>query len=279
VEPERHDEHRPPVGSEAWWRDVLTSPEANFEPFRNFFLRLPSAPHCKLCGAPFKGPGGLVLGRLGFQPWEKNPTLCRACIKQSSRVGPGGAEVPCTLLFADVRGSTGMAERSSATDFAALLRRFYAVGSQAVIDQRGIVDKYVGDEVVALFIPAFSGPMHARAAIRSARDLLARTGHGSEEGPWLRVGIGVHSGLAFVGTVAVGSEVTDFTALGDTVNAAARLASEAQAGELIVSEAALEVAGFRLDGSERRELRLRGREALLPVRVAHLETLAEIEFD
>jgi adenylate cyclase len=277
VQRERLPEHRPPVGTEDWWRGVLTNPEAHFEPFRNVFLRLPSSPHCKLCGAPFKGPGGLVLGRLGFQPWDKNPTLCRACIKQSSKVGPGGAEVPCSLLFADVRGSTGLAERSTPSDFAALLRRFYAVGSQAVIDQRGIVDKYVGDEVVALFIPAFSGPMHARAAIRSARQLLAEIGYGAQAGPWLEIGIGIHSGLAFVGTVAVGSEVTDFTALGDTVNAAARLGSEAHAGELIVSEAALEVADLRLDETPRRELLLRGREAPLTVRVARLETLAELQ--
>jgi adenylate cyclase len=267
-------DERPAVGTEEWWRAVLTDPETHFEPYRNFWLRLPSAPHCKLCGAPFKGPGGLVFARLGFQPWEKNPTLCRACIRQANRTGPGGAEVSCTLLFADVRSSTSIAEQSSATEFAALLRRFYAVGSQAVIDERGIVDKYVGDGVVALFIPAFSGPMHARGAIKAARQLLAATGHGGGSTPWIEIGIGVHSGQAFVGTVAVGSEVTDFTALGDTVNAAARLASEARAGECLVSEAALDNAGVRLDDAEQRELGLRGREAPLAVRVAALEHLA-----
>lgn len=265
---------RYPIGTEDWWRDVLTNPAAHFEPLRDLFLRLPSSPHCKLCGAPFRGPGGFVLGRMGFTPWEKNPTLCKMCVRAMGRIPPGGAEVPSTLLFADIRGSTGLAEHTSATDFASLLRRFYAVGSAAVIDERGIVDKFVGDEIVALFIPAFSGPNHAAAAIRAARSLLRGTGHGSTEGPWLDLGIGVHTGGAFVGTVAVGGEVTDFTALGDTVNAAARLAAEAKSGEVLISDAALAAAGLDLGDLEHRDLALRGREALLPVRVAHYKSLA-----
>ena len=266
----------PGPGSEDWWRTVLTDPKAHFERNRDVFLRLPSSPHCKLCGAPFRGPGGFVLGKFGFTPWEKNPTLCKMCFRQMSRLPPGGAEVPCSLLFADVRGSAGLAERSSATDFAALLRRFYAVGSQAVIDERGIVDKFVGDEVVALFIPAFVGPMTAPPAIRAASQLLKATGHGDAGGPWLEIGIGIHSGVAFVGTVAVGTEITDFTALGDTVNAAARLASNAASGEVLISEAALADAALELGHLERRELVLRGREATLAVGVARYPALTSL---
>jgi adenylate cyclase len=208
----------------------------------------------------------------GFRPWEKNPTLCKACVNYMNRY-PGGAEILCTLLFADVRGSTSLAERSSSADFAALLRRFYAVGSQALIDQGGIVDKYVGDEVVGLFIPGIAGTDHALAAIRAADQLLQATGHGTTSGPWLNIGIGVHSGQAFVGTVAVGSEVSDFTALGDTVNVASRIAAEAGAGELLISEDAARTAGVRLDSLDSRELAVRGREAHLTVRVAQAGSL------
>src|SRR5262245_59687968 len=211
-------------GTDEWWRGVLTDRRYHLALFRPLFLRMPSAPHCKFCGAPFKGVGGMVLGPFGFRPWEKNPTLCRACVNYMNRY-PGGAEIPCTLLFADVRGSTGLAERARPADFAALLRRFYAVGSDAVVDQGGIVDKYVGDEVVGLFVPGIAGEAHARGAIRAAQQLLRATGHGTAGGPWLGIGIGVHSGQAYVGTVTVGSEVSDFTALGDTVNVAARIAS------------------------------------------------------
>jgi adenylate cyclase len=252
-------------GSEAWWRSVLTDPKQHFEPLRPYFLRIPSAPHCKLCGAPFKGIGGAVMGPLGFRPWPKNPSICTACITDMNRQPPGGAEIECSLLFADIRGSTRLAEQASATDFAALLRRFYAVGSRAIIDQNGIVDKFVGDEVVALFIPVYAGPHHARRALRCATDLLAATGHGSAGGPWLNLGVGIHSGVAFVGTVAVGGEVSDFTALGDTVNAAARLAGQAAAGEVLVSDSALDNAGAQPGGGEHRTLALRGRQAELAV--------------
>jgi adenylate cyclase len=252
---------------------MLTDPRFHFEPFRNVFLHLPQAPHCKLCGAPFRGIGGAVLGRFGFTPWPKNPTICQACINGISKFRAGGAEIECSLLFADIRGSTGMAERANATAYASLLHRFYAAGSEAVIEERGILDKYVGDEIVALFIPAFSGPHHAAAAMRAAGRMLELTGHHDPAGPWVAIGIGIHEGLAFVGSVAVGSAVNDFTALGDTVNAAARLASTATAGEVLISESALANAGVVDDGLPRRELHLRGREAPLIVAAARSDTL------
>jgi adenylate cyclase len=270
------EDPRPEAGSEAWWRVVLTDPTAHFEPMRKYFLRIPSAPHCKLCGAPFKGIGGTIMGPLGFRPWAKNPSMCRACIIAMNRQPPGGAEIECTLLFADIRRSTELAERSSATDFAALLHRFYAVGSKAIIDENGIVDKFVGDEVVALFIPVYAGRHHATRALRCADTVLRGTGHAAPGGPWLDIGIGIHSGIAFVGTIAVGGEVADFTALGDTVNAAARLASEAGAGEVLVSEDAIANAGGDGGALERRELVLRGRESALTVRVARQETVAAL---
>ena len=252
---------------------MLTDPTVHFEPFRNLFLRLPSSPHCKLCGAPFKGIGGAVLGPMGFRPWPKNPTICQACFRGLSRFPAAGAEVECTLFFADVRGSTGIAEQSDATAYASLLRRFYEASSAAVIEERGILDKFVGDEVVAIFIPAFSGSAHARAAILAARRLLEMTGHRNREGPWLGTGIGIHTGPAFVGSTAVGTAVTDFTALGDTVNATARLASAAAAGEVLISEAALANAHVDVAGLPAKDLQLRGRDAPLRVRVARLDTL------
>jgi len=270
------EDERYEAGTEDWWRAVLTDPRWHYEPLRKWFLRIPSAPHCKVCGAPFKGVGGTLMGPLGFRPWEKNPSICQACIVDMNKRPAGGAEIPCTLLFADIRGSTGLAERSTPTEFAALVHRFYALGSQAIIDESGIVDKFVGDEVVALFIPVYAGDHHARHALGCAARLLKQTGHGGTEPPWLDIGIGIHSGIAFVGTVAVGGEVTDFTALGDTVNAAARLASEARAGEVLVSEDALANAGGNGTALERRELALRGRDSPLTVRVAGHETIAEL---
>ena len=119
------------------------------------------------------------------------------------------------------------------------------------------MDKFVGDQVVALFIPGFAGTDHAADAIDAARELLAQTGHDQGE-PWIPVGAGVHTGVAFVGTVGEGDAV-DFTALGDSVNTAARLASCAKAGEIVISSGAAKASKLDTAGLEERTLDLRGR--------------------
>ena len=126
-----------------------------------------------------------------------------------------------------------------------------------LVDHDGIVDKFVGDEVFAIFIPALNGELHAARAIAAARALLGATGHGTDS-PWLPVGAGVHSGIAFVGSVGGGAH-TEMTALGDAVNVAARLASAARAGEVLVSVAAADAAELDRAGLERRELALKGK--------------------
>ena len=193
---------------------------------------------------------------MNLGPWDKNPKYCRGCY-QDIDANHGGAEIELTMLFADVRGSTGLAERMSPGSFSDLLNRFYEVASRVLIAREAIVDKFVGDEVVGLFVPGMSGLDHAAKAIDAAKAMLAATGHGSAEGPWIQIGAGVHTGVAFVGSI--GHEgVTDFTALGDAVNTTARLASTAEAGEILVTRAAADAAGFA-GGAEERRLELRGR--------------------
>jgi adenylate cyclase len=207
------------------------------------------------------------MGLRGRGPWEKNPRFCRICFTFISRFGVAGAEIPVSLLFADVRGSTGLGESMSPSEFTRLMNRFYAAATRALIARDAIVDKFVGDEVVALFIPAMTGPNHARAAISAAEEVLAAVRRASLGETELPVGIGVHSGVAFVGAVGSAGEVTDFTALGDPVNVTARLASSAGAGEVLVSEAAAAAAGMPGDGLERRRLDVRGRSEPLDVYV------------
>jgi adenylate cyclase len=141
------------------------------------------------------------------------------------------------------------------------MARFYAEAAAAVDARNGIVDKFAGDELVALFIPGFSGPDHASDAVDAARELLARTGH--EDGaPWLPLGAGVHVGTAYIGTIGE-DEALDFTALGDPVNTAARLAGVAGAGEILVSRTAATAADLDTGGLETRTLDLRGRSEAL----------------
>jgi adenylate cyclase len=247
------------------WRALLTGEHRGMLNLRRNFRHVPSAPRCKLCHAPFRGVGGLLLGRW-FGPWEKNPQLCKNCMKKLSKGGVGGAEVELSLLFADIRGSTGLGERLRPAEFSAVLNDFYRLAADAIVSHDGIVDKFVGDEAIGLFIPSFSGMDHGAKAIAAGRAILDAAGgqQASSSGP-IPVGAGVHTGIAFVGTVGSSQEISDFTALGDAVNTTARLASLAGAGELLVSVAAAEHAGLDTIGLERRTVDVRGREAGLDV--------------
>ena len=152
---------------------------------------MPSPPRCKLCLAPLRGAGSLLLRPFGFGPSKLNRRLCNACFRQV-REQPGGAEIELSLLFADVRGSTGLAERMSARDFSQLISRFYGVAAGVVDQWNGLVDEF-GDEVVALFVPGFAGTDHASRAIAAGRDLLRETGNDGPD-PWVPIGAGVHTG-------------------------------------------------------------------------------------
>jgi adenylate cyclase len=179
--------------------------------------------------------------------------------------------VDLSLLFADVRGSTNLAQRMTATEFSRLMNRFYAATTGVLVKTNAFIDKLVGDEVIGIYLPIFTGPNHARPATQAALDLLRATGHGDRGGPWLPVGVGVHTGRAFFGTVSGAEGIfSDFTALGDTVNTTARLASAAQAGEALITDAAYLAAGLDLGNLEQRCLELKGKSEPVNVRVVQI---------
>lgn len=252
-----------PFVSDPQWRGVLEGTEPGFVQGRRFFRMIPSSPRCKLCAAPFAGVGAPVMRLLDRGPWGKNPNICGFCFKQLER-HHGGAEIDLTLLFGDIRGSTAIAESMEPGSFHLLMARFYHEMTKVLVEHDAVVDKFVGDEVVALFIPALTGTRHAGRAVEAAREMLRVTGHGDPAGPWAPLGIGIHTGQAYVGTI--GDTVTDFTALGDTVNVTARLASAAAGGEILVSAGASSLAGLEPD-LETRHLTLRGRQQPLDVHV------------
>jgi adenylate cyclase len=251
--------------SEEQWREVLAGQHPRVLAMRRTFRRVPTDPRCKLCHAPFAGLGGFVL-RPWFGPWERNAQLCKSCMRQLTKTGIGGAEIELSFLFADIRGSTALGEKLRPAEFSALLTTFYRLAAGAITANDGIVDKFVGDEAIGLFIPGYSGPEHAARAIAAGRSILEAAGgpRASTSGA-IPVGAGVHTGVAFVGSIGSSEEISDFTALGDAVNTTARLASLAKAGELLVSTTAAERAGFDGSGFERRTVEVRGREADLDV--------------
>jgi len=243
------------------WRALLTGEHREMLALRRAFRHVPAAPRCKLCHAPFRGIGGVVFGPW-FGPWERNAQLCKSCMRHLTRQGVGGAEVELSLLFADIRGSTGLGERLRPAAFSALLGDFYRLAATAITGNEGVVDKFVGDEAIGLFIPGFSGAEHAARAIAAGRDLLAAVGRpdASSAGA-IPVGAAIHTGVAYVGSLGSSEVISDFTALGDPVNATARLASLAGPGELLISADAAQHAGLDTSTLERRTVEVRGRGA------------------
>ena len=158
-----------------------------------------------------------------------------------------------------------MAERMRAAEFGALMNRFYREASDVLIASDAYVDNTSGDQVFGIFLPVFAGSDHATRAVDAAREIVRVTEGGGER--WIPVGVGVHTGTAFFGTVESGGDFADMTALGDAVNVAARLSSAAKAGEVLATNAVCKAAGLDTRKLARRQLRLKGKSKPIAVRV------------
>jgi adenylate cyclase len=195
------------------------------------FSALPGSPRCRLCGAPFGGLGARVVAPLGYRPSRKNPHLCMTCIEFAP---PGGMSMDVGVLFADVRGFTQLTQRTDPRELSALLRRLYAVAEEVLFPE-ALIDKLIGDEVMALYIPALGRIRDVPPVMLAhGRELLAGVGYGSAGGPFLELGVGLDYGEAFVGNIGE-RWLSDFTAVGDVVNTASRLQAEASGGEIVIS--------------------------------------------
>jgi adenylate cyclase len=247
--------------AEALWRKTLITGHPSKIWGRKFMRLLPSAPRCKVCHNPFGGIGGRICSVIGMSPSRKNPKLCALCCE---KMPPGGAEVEIAVLFADVRGSTALAERLGPAAFAAALNEFYATVTNVLAGYDATIDKLIGDEVMAFFVPGFCGPQFKRAAVEAGQSLLRALGYGDGGQVSLPVGVGIDAGTAFVGNMGA-PDFVDFTALGDPVNTAARIQAAAGEGELLVSEVVFESVADRYAGTEARTLELKGKQD--PVRV------------
>lgn len=251
------------TGYEALWRERLTKGHPPLRITQRVFRLLPGPPRCKLCHNPFGGIGGKIAGLIGFSPSRKNPNLCNRCC---DRLPPGGAEIDIAILFADVRGSTAMAERSQLSEYAQLINRFYRVATETLVRHDAIIDKLIGDEVMALFIPGFCGLEYHRRAVEAAYALLRGMGYGAPTRPWLHIRGAVYSGVAYVGNVG-GDGIVDFTALGDPINTASRLQGEAAEGQFLLGDAVYASVRDRFPGLKTLSLPLRGKDAFVTVRV------------
>lgn len=163
---------------EDFWRDFLERGGDTWQGVgRRILKRIPSDPRCRMCGSPFHGPGAPVMRLFGKRPSASNPNWCTTCFDFMAK-HHGGAEIDGAMLFADIRGSTALAESMSSSEYHALLDRYFVAATAAVFKYDGFVDKFVGDELVALFFPLLTGERYVVRAVGAAQELLRHLGPG-----------------------------------------------------------------------------------------------------
>jgi adenylate cyclase len=234
----RPDEPLSPDDWDSYWRYAV---QPSTRAVKRVLRAMPHSPRCGYCGAPFAGIGARIVRPLGYRPSRKNPYLCSVCVELAP---PGGTTMGIGVLFADLRGFTSESELRTPVETSTDLRRFYA-HAEKVLFPEALIDKLIGDEVMALYVPPFVVPgttevddrvrQHiAQVMLGHARQLLERVGYGSSGGPEFAIGIGLDFGEAFIGNIG-DKAVHDFTAVGDVVNTASRLQGQAEAGEVVLS--------------------------------------------
>lgn len=211
---------------------------------------------------PIHGPLSIPLRIVGLRPSRMNPNICNLCetmfkpIKKSSQV-----HVPLTILFADVRGYTTMSELVDSPEIIRLLSHFYEQSGEAVWERDGIVNKLIGDAVLAIFNFPIERDNHVENAVLAGLALqegcasLCSMGKGESQ---LSIGVGIHTGNAAIGDV--GQACRDFTAVGSVVNLASRLQGAACPGEVLVTESVYECIAEQFPNAQRRVCQLKGLE-------------------
>jgi adenylate cyclase len=226
--------------------------------FHRVNRHLPASPRCKLCYVPFGGLGRL----LGIRPSRMNTNFCRSCFEAAPL---SGYETEVGVLFADARGFTAWAAHEAPTEVAAALNRFYKGATASLMAHDAIIDKFVGDEVMAIFIsdiPSLGATM-CDQMLTAAQEVISAAKESFKELP---IGVGMNCGTAWVGNV--GAEgMKDFTALGDVVNVAARLQGCAGPGQIVMSDEVFERLTAPPETTEQ-QFQVKGKDDALRARVS-----------
>jgi class 3 adenylate cyclase len=206
---------------------------------------------------------------VGIKSSRMNPNLCTVCETFFSRVyGKKRGIFPATVLFADLRGYTGLSQEAPAEEVSDMLDSFYDLCADAIWERDGVVNKFLGDAVLAVFNFPYTRPDHVQQAMLAAQTIQQgwreRSQLASQHGrPALEVGIGIHTGVASIGEV--GKACKELAITGPVVNLASRIQGAAKGGEILVSEAAFQQATDVLREGETRDLAFKGIEG--PTRV------------
>ncbi len=179
------------------------------------------------------------------------PEIVQEILKEGTEnLGLGGKTCDIAVLFVDVRGFTTMSESLAPEKVVAILNKYLTMASDAVEAHKGTLDKFVGDAMMAFWGAPLPQEDAVYNAILTAKDIVDGAARVSEElkeemGQELRVGVGVHFGPAVVGNMGAEKHM-DYTAIGDTVNTAARLEANAPGGQVYISRAVCDVLEGRI---------------------------------
>ena len=170
-----------------------------------------------------------------------HPAVVRQLLADPSAVNLGGETREISVIFADIRGYTRLAEQNTPGDLVRVLNLYLNILTEAVWQEEGTVTMFIGDALMAVFNAPLPQPDHARRAVRAAwamREALQRNSGslGPERTP-VEYGIGVHTGQAVVGNIGARDRLQNYTAIGDAVNTAQRLQANASANQILLSAA------------------------------------------
>jgi adenylate cyclase len=216
---------------------------------------------------PIRGPLAVPFRIFGITQSKMNPNICTICERASRRVKKRQhISATVTILFADIRGYTHLSERTDPVALSNIVRVFQDQCAQSIWAYDGIVNKQMGDGLMAIFNFPIRIERHAEAAVMAALDIQRRckaalgagTQHLDQAARAIDVGVGVHTGEVEIGEFT--TTRSDFTAIGGTVNLTARLEAQAAAGEILVSAESAKLAPDLAAGTSTRSLVLKGIE-------------------
>ena len=214
-----------------------------------------------------RGPLSIPFRALGIKMSQMNPNLCTICETNFTKVKKKKQIViPATILFADLRGYTSLSEKTEGAEVIQMLHGFYDECASAIWERDGIVNKFIGDAVLAIFNFPIVREDHVRQAVLAAMEIQKRclekkyltmkTSEGKDIS--IGIGIGIHTGNASIGEV--GTAYKDFTIIGSVVNLASRIQGAAKLGEILVTEAVYHQVEDLFPNAETRTYQLKGIE-------------------
>ena len=252
------DEYQAQNGNEELWRTIFADGHPDLLKQQWLHRKLPTRPRCRLCLVPFSGLGGWIMRLRGKGPNSRNPNFCNACDKFLEAF-PGGVETEMSMLYVDIRQSTEYADGHEAASVSRRINAFLNHATRKVTDHDGFVMAFYGDCVVAAWPPGFSGGGHAQKANRAALELVEEGTIVSHSGEPIPVGVGVHTGDIFIGTVsALGGSLRDVSIFGSNVNLTARMAAQAGVSQVLASAAHLRACGKRPEDYPSETVELKG---------------------